>query len=164
MQRNLVNVLGLITSVSLQGPADITTLSALINLILRQLQFPCSVFAVESQLVVHPCQALKSQAESLSLLWGWTGWWWEAVGIACSICGKLFSDFSLIAWWRELAPDLMLGAVWAQSGGRDLPLTSPGLPFLFSWGEAAIPWEKTKGADISDGSKVTPARKCGHLS
>lgn len=125
---------------------------------LRQLQFSCFPW-VASQLVVRPCQALRWGVGSLSWLWGWTGWWWEATGAAQSVgsCWQPWVSFP----WAMGGAQLLRG----HSHGEEIcPSLVQGLPFLFPCGETAIHWEKTKGVDISDGSQVTLTRKWGHLS
>lgn len=178
VQKNLGFVLGLISSLSESPGASKHhhLFSTEKSHFLREVQFSCFPW-VESQLVVHPCQALTSCMESLSSFWGRTEQWWEAMEVACLICGKLCLDFSFIPWCSELVTNADAGSCVGHIcldgaqllGGHSqreeiCPLLVQSLPFLFPGGEAAVHWEKIKAVDISDGSKVTLTRKWGHLS
>lgn len=162
--------------VSLQGPANITTFSALRNLILWD---RCSFLASpESRVSLwYTHVRLWHHIWKASARFGEGQQWWEAMEVACLICGKLCLDFSFISWCSELVTNADAGSCVGHIcldgaqllGGHSqreeiCPLLVQSLPFLFPGGEAAVHWEKTKAVDISDGSKVTLTRKWGHLS
>lgn len=94
--------------------------------------------------MVHPMSSSEITRGKPQLALGMDRWWWEAVGVACSVCGKLLSDFSLIAWCRELVPDPDAGSCAGHicldgaqllsghsQGEETWPSLVQGLPFLF---------------------------------
>lgn len=144
--------------VSLQGPADISTFSALTNLIPETAAVFLLPLSWESACGA-PMSGSEMRCGKPQLALGMdrvvVGGYW-----GCSVCGKLFAALSFIP----------VGHGWGtapqrpQPRGRDLPLTSPGPSFpLPMWGNSNTLRENQR-CDISDGSQVTLTRKWGHLS